>query len=329
MSWSLTNILSFLETFCVDESITRANLIQFISLRYDRVYNYMLDFYKVEGTFALVSGTRYYYLDRQLNLATKPKFYNQTNDNRPIEICDYDHILSIDTDLSETGTTRMAAFVELCQVQRQPNESSDSGAIGAKSSSSSDTSQKVTVSGLRTINSQLTWDTDEITLAGTTFTSFTKTGWHTLRVVSKSADTAGHVLVSVSDGGSLYSIIDPYADNAWYQKWRMWPTPDNTDTIRYTGHRLPIVPQNDSASLDVSPDMLAGFIQGLRADIHDINFDMIKAQKYEAKFEEALRVLRENNMWGDSQELVEGSLNTGRHDPRSELGEEYEDTEVV
>lgn len=318
--WNLSNLLSFLQTFCVDESITSANLKRMIELRYDRVYNHALDFYKCEGTFSLVSGTKYYYLDRQLNLAHKPKFFNQTDDNQPIELIEYDKILEIDSDQSETGTPRKAAFVELCQVKRQPNESSDAGTVGAKSSSSSDTSQKVTISGLRTVSSQNIWDTEELTLTGTTFVSATKTGWHTFKIVSKSADTAGFITVSDTDGGNVYSIIDPYADNAWYQKWRMWPTSDVTDTIRYTGHRLPIVPQNDSAALDVSPDLVAGFVHGLRADVHDLNFDMIKAQKYEQKFEEALQLAKENNMWGDGKVLLDHS-EYDTLDPRDELND--------
>lgn len=325
--WSLSSLLSFLQTFCVDESITRANLIEFIKLRYDRVYNYSLDFYKCEGTFSLVSGTKYYYLDRQLNLATKPHFFNQTDNNQPIQIVEYNNILSIDPDQSETGTPRKAAFVELCMVQRQPNESSDAGTVGAKSSSSSDTSQKVTISGIRTVSSINIWDTEELTLAGTTFVSATKTGWHTFKVVSKSADTAGYVTVSVSDGGSVYAIIDPYATNAFYQKWRMWPTSDVTDTIRYTGHRLPVVPQSDGATLDVSPDLSAGFVHGLRSDVHDFNFDMIKAQKYEQKFEDSLQLARENNIWGDGQTFYDHP-SIEPFDPRDEL-EDVDDTITI
>ncbi len=328
MTWSLEKLLSFLQRRCDDDSLTQADLIQFIDLRYSQVYNHSLDFYKCEGTFSLVSGTKYYYLDRQLNLAQKPKFFNQTNDDRPIEVCEYDRILKKDSDQDESGTPWLAAFVELSQVKRQPNESSDAGTIGVKSSSSSDTSQKVTISGLRTVSSQQISDTEELSLNGTTFVSATKTGWHTIRICSKDDDTAGYITVSDTDGGNVYSLIDPYATNSWFQKWRLWPTSDVTDTIRFLGHRLPIVPQNDSAALDISPDLLAGFIHGLRSDVHDSNFDMIKAQKFEAMFQEALQTSRENNMWDDGQDLVEASETYRKYDPYWNLDELDEDIEV-
>lgn len=329
MSWSLESLLEFLQRFCVDESITTADLIKFIELRYDFIYNDTLDFYRTEGTFALVSGTKYYYMARQLNLAIKPKFFNQTDDTHPITSCDYDHILSIDPDQSETGTPRKMAFVELSPVQRQPNESSDTGAVGAKSSSSSDTSQEVYISGLRTSGGVLIEDTDVISLSGTTFVASAKTGWHTFRVVSKNEDSVGFVTVSETDGVNTYAIIDPYSSHSEYQKWRAWPTSDVTDTIRYTGYRLPVVPQFDSASIDVSHDLLAGFIHGLRSDVHDVNFDMIKAQKYEGMFREAIQKAKENNMWGDGQDLVDGSDSYRRYDPRGNLEDVDEDIEVI
>lgn len=329
MNWSLEKLLEFLQRFCVDESITQSDLIDFIRLRYDQIYNDTLDFYRTEGTFALVSGTKYYYLAKQLNLAIKPKFFNQTDDNHPIDICDYDQILSLDSDQSETGTPWKAAFVELSPVLRQPNESSDTGTVGAKSSNASDTSQSVTIAGLRTVSGVTIEDQEEITLTGTTFVSATKTGWHTFRTVSKSDDTLGYVTVSETDGGDTYSVIDPYATNSFYQKWRFWPTSDTTDTIRYTGYRFPVVPQNDAATLDVSPDLVAGFIHGLRADVHDVNFDMMKAQMFEAKFQEAVQKAKENNMWGDGQPLIVGSARQRRYDPNSIFEEVDENTVVI
>ncbi len=325
--WSLEGLLSFLQRVCDYDALTQANLIDFIKLRYSRIYNDDLDHYKDEGTFSLVSGTKFYYIDRQLNLAKKPKFFNQSQDSKPIEVVDYERILKADPDQDETGTPWCASFVEMCQVKRQPNESSDAGTVGIKSSSASDTSQKVTIAGLRTVSSQVIEDQEEITLTGTTFVSATKTGWHTFRVVSKNADTIGMVTVSVSDGGSVYSVLPPYSRNSWYQKWRMWPTPDVTDTIRYLGFRFPIVPQEDSAVLDVPPDLVHGFVQGLRADAHDDNYDMIKAQKYDAIFEAELQKAKENNLWGDGQILIEGGAEK-KFDPFWNIPELDEDIEV-
>lgn len=327
MAWSLETLLAWLQRFCIDESISKADLIRFIELRYDRIYNYTLDFYKTEGTFSLVSGTKYYYMARQLNLAIRPKFFNQTNGNKEIDVVEYDHILKIDSDQSETGAPWKVAFVELSPVRRQPNESSDDGTVKVKSSSASDTSQKVTLTGLATINSQQVEVTEELTLTGTTTVTSSYT-WHTFYSVSKSADTVGFVSVTDSGETNIYSLIDPYRSHSDYQKWRMWPTPDVTDTIRYTGYRRAVVPQNNSAIIDVSPDLEAGFIQGLRADVHDANFDMGKAQKFEAMFEEAVKRARENNMW-DDQDIVIGSESHRRYDPRSNLEPVSEDIEVV
>lgn len=302
MSWALSNLLSFLERFCVDESITQADLINFIELRYGRIYNKSLKFYKTERTFATVSGTKYYYLPRDLNVALGVKFFNQSSRNVPISECDYDYILSRDPDESQTGFPIRAAFVELSTVQRQPSETSDDGTLKIKSSDSNDTSQKVTITGRATVGGQQVEITEELTLTGTSAVTSVNT-WVYIYSISKSDNTAGYVTVTDSTDTYVYAIIDPYRDRSEYQKWRLWPTPNSADTIKITGHRKPIVPQNNSATLDVSTDLEAAFIQGLRADVHDANFDMVKAQKYESLFEQGLEEKIGNNTWGDDAEM--------------------------
>ncbi len=330
--WSLSQLLTFLQKFCVDESITQAELIEFIKLRYARVYNRALDFYKTEKTFATVSGTKFYYLDPEFNVSLGVKFFNQTSDNYKIKVKDREYIYDRDPNESETGTPRIAAYIELSYVKRQPNESSDAGTVGIKSTDSGDTGKAVTISGLRTVGSNLIEDSEEIETdgtAGTTFVAGTKTGWHTFRVVSKEEDTAGPIIVSDTDGGNVYAVLNPFGRRAEYQKWRLWPTADAAETIKVIGHRKPIVPQENSAALDVPTDIEAAFVHGLRSDIHDVNFDMIKSQKFEALFEEGLQTALENSMWGDGQELVEGSESRGRYDPLSDLEEVDEDIEVL
>jgi hypothetical protein len=327
--WSLSQLLTFLQKFCVDESITQAELIEFIKLRYAKIFNRALDFYKTETTFATVASTKFYYLDPELNVSLGVKFFNQTDLNNPIQVKDRNYIYERDPDESETGSPRVSAYIELSHVKRQPNESSDAGTVGVKSTSASDTGKAVTISGLRTVSSQVIEDSEEISTTGTAFAAATKTGWHTFRVISKEEDTAGAIIVSDTDGGNVYAVINPYGRRAQYQKWRLWPTPDSVATIKVTGHRKPIVPQEDSATLDVPSDIEAACVHGLRADIHDVNFDMIKAQKYDALFEEGLQMAMENSMWADGQDLVEGSEGRRRYDPLADLEDVDEDIEVL
>lgn len=302
MIWSLTNTLSFLQSFCVDASITKANLIAFIQLRYERIYTKALKFYQTEGTFSTVSGTKYYYLSRELNLSRPIKFYNQSSDVYNIRNVDYDDILSRDMDENETGTTIRAAFVELSPTQRQPSETSDTSTLRVKSSSSSDTTQKVTITGRATDGTRQFEVTEELTLTGTTAVASTYTYVY-IYDFSKSTDTTGYISLLDSTSANLYAIIDPNRPRAEYQKWRLWPTPTAADTIKYVGHRRQRIPQNDSALIDVPSDLEAAFIQGLRADIHDINFDMLKAGKYDAIFERALQEAIENSTWADDEEV--------------------------
>lgn len=302
MVWSLANTLTFLQKFCVDGSVSQPELIDFIKFRYERIYNKSLKFYKFDTTFATVSGTKYYYLSRELNTSAPIKFFNQTSDNYPIHVKDFDYILSRDKDESESGTPIYAAFVSLSSVQRQPNDSGDSGVLKIKSSSTSDTTQKVTITGRATDGTNQYEVTEQHQLTGTTAITSTYT-YNSVYDITKSDDTVGYVSVLDSTQAYIYTIIDPYRERSEYQKWRLWPTPDAADTIKYTGYRRPRIPQNDSALIDVPIDFQASFIAGLRADIHDINFDMIKSQKYEAIFERGLNELITNNTWNDGEEM--------------------------
>lgn len=317
--------MSFLQNFCVDASITKANLLQFIDLRYGRVYNKALKFYQAERTFATVSGTKYYYLSRELSLAHEVKFFNQSNDNYQIRVRPYDYILRRDQDESETGKPIRAAFVELSSVQRQPSETSDDGTLKVKSSSTNDTTQKVTITGRATIGGQQVEMTEELTLTGTTAVTSAYT-WVYLYSISKSDDTAGYVSVWDSTQTYLYTLIDPFRDRSEYQKWRLWPTPDSADTIKIVCHRRPIVPQNNSAVIDVPLDFQSAFIQGLRADVHDINFDLIKAQKYDGFFEQGLSEKIENDAWNDGEALSTREKEF-RYDPMWNVNEVDEDAE--
>lgn len=310
MVWSLSNTLTFLQKFCVDTSITKSELIDFIKLRYGRIYNKSLKFYKLERTFATVSGTKYYYLSREFNVAAGVKFFNQSNDNYNIEVKDYDYILSCDMDESEGGTPVFAAFVELSSVQRQPNDSGDSGVLKIKSSSVSDTTQKVTITGRATDGTNEFEVTEEHQLTGTTVITSTYT-YISIYDISKSDETVGYVSVLDTTQTYIYTIIDPYHGRSEYQKWRLWPTPDSADTIKYTGYRRPRIPQNDSALIDVPEDLESPFVAGLRSDVHDVNFDMIKAQKYDLIFEKGLSENIVNDTWNDNEEMT-----TAQEEPR-------------
>lgn len=303
MVWSIANTLTFLQQFCVDTSITKANLLNFIQLRYGRIYNKSLRFYKFERTFATVSATKFYYLSRELNVSAPVKFFNQSDENYNIETINYDDLLARDEDESEDGVPIYAAFVELCSVQRQPNDASDSGVLKIKSSSASDTTQKVTITGRATDGTNEFEVTEEHQLTGTTAITSTYT-YNSIYDISKSDETVGYVSVLDSTQTYAYSIIDPYRGRSEYQKWRLWPTPDSADTIKYTGYRRPRLPQNDSALIDVPQDLESAFIAGLRADVHDINFDMIKAQKYDQLFELGLKENEINDVWSNNAEMT-------------------------
>ena len=301
-------------------------MINFIELRGSEIYNKALKFFRIQRTFDLVVGTKYYYLSRDINTALGVKFFNQDSQGFPIQVLDYDNILDRDSDESQTGTPVKAAFVELSSVQRQPGESnSDTGILKVKSSNSGDTTQKVTITGRATISGQEAEVTEEITLTGTTAVSSTYTYVY-IYSISKSADTAGYVLVTDDTEAFVYSIIDQYRDKSEYQKWRFWPTADSTDTIKVTGWRRQIIPQNDSASIDAPYDLLLPFIQGLRADVHDVNFDMVKAQKFEAKFEQGLQEAIENDTWSDGEEMSLADKQY-RYNPMSDLEDVAEDAD--
>lgn len=325
MVWSLTNTLTFLQKFCVDTSVTKPELIDFIRLRYGRIFNKALKFYKTDRSFTTVNGTKFYYLSREMNVAEGVKFFNQSNENYEIKVKDNDFILSSDPDESETGTPLFAAFVELSAVQRQPNDSSDSGVLKIKSSSASDTTQKVTIIGRATDGTNEFEVTEEHQLTGVTAITSTYT-YVSIYDITKSDDTVGYVSVLDNTETYIYSIIDPNSGRSEYQKWRLWPTPDSADTIKYSGYRRPRIPQNDSSMIDVPQDLEAGFIAGLRADVHDVNFDMIKSAKYDALFEKSLTEHTTNDTWNDGEEMSLAG-NDPVYDERMNLEDIPEDTE--
>jgi len=305
MNWSLSNLLAFLQRFCVDVSIDNADLMRFIDLRCARIYNKALKFFKAERTFTTVAGTKYYYLSRDMNVALGLRFFNQSNSTYRIHTRPYDEVLTIDPDESETGTPNRACFVELCPVQRQPIETTDTGALRVRSSSASDAAQTVVIVGRALISGQEVEMTEELLLNGTAFRASAYI-WRYIYQLSKSADTEGYVTVMDDTETYIYAIIDQYSTSSEYQKWRMWPTPTSADVIKYTGHRRVIIPSRNGAKLDVPQDIQAGMVQGLRADIHAVNLDMINSQKYEAMFEQDLQEKIDNDTWnsGEQTELA-------------------------
>lgn len=326
MTWNLSTTLSFLQSFCVDESITQANLIKFIELRYGLIYNKFLNFYQMQRNFSTVSGTKYYYLTKDWNTTLPLKFFNQTDGLSPINVCGYDEILNVDPDESQTGTPFKAGFIELSSVQRQPNETSDTGSLRIKSSSASDTSQKVTITGRATDGTNEFEVTEEQTLNGTTNVSSTYT-YVEIYDISKSASTVGYVTVKDSTSTYIYSLIDPYREKSEYQKWRLWPTPDSVISVKNFGHRRPRIPQNDSASIDVPMDILPFFIQGLRSDVHSINFDLIMSKKFDDLFREGLQESINNSTWNDNSEMS-SAVPDYRYNPFFNLDEIAEDTDA-
>jgi len=324
MNWSRSNLLAFLQRFCVDVSVDSADLMRFISLRTERIYNKALKFFKAERTFTTVAGTKYYYLSRDMNVALGLRFFNQSNSTYKIHNRDYDEVLTMDPDESETGTPNRACFVELCPVQRQPIETSDNGTLLVLSSDATDLSQRVVIVGRALISGQEVEFTEELTLAGTTPVSSAR-NWRYIYQLSKSADTAGYITVTDSTGTFIYAIIDQYSDSSEYQKWRLWPTPTSADVIKYTGHRRAIMPARDGAVLDVPQDLQAGFVQGLRSDIHRVNFDMIQAKEFEAMFLEDLQEKISNDTWNDGEQ-TELAPRRRRYNPLRDIEDVPEDS---
>lgn len=308
MAWSVDKLLTFLQTFAVDETLTEAQLIEFIELRYDEIYNDALNFYKIEETFSTSNGTRYYYLPRHLNLENGVNFYNQSDDTFDITVVDYQTILKADPDEDEDATPEYAALVEMSAVTRQPSEDVSGGTdtLEVVSSSSSDngSTDLITISGRATSGGNEFNTTEEVTLNGTTPVSVDNT-WVYIREFSKQTTTTGHVRLEDSTNSNIYAIIDPFAFDSEYQKWALWPTPDASQTIKVVGYRHPIVPQAGSARIDVPKSLHTGFIHGLRSDVHRINFDFIMAEKYEAKFQKSLQRYKENTMWNRDADFSE------------------------
>lgn len=328
MAWSLSSILSFLQTFAVDASITQANLVDFIRLRYERIFNEALKYYKTEETFATINGTRYYYVPRRFSLSHGVRFFNESQPENRIKIVDWEQILKADPDQDETGTPEYAAIVEVSPTQRQPSEASEVNTMRVRSSNSADTNTVTLAGRVRDANSSRDFETTEqITLTGTT-NVITSNHWVYLRQFSKHLNSTGHILLFDSSNTNLYGIIDPYESQSEYQKWRFWPTPTAADTIRAVGYRKPVIPQNASGRLDVPQDLEASFIHGLRADIHDINFDMIKAQKYEGMFEAGLQKFKDKMLLFSDEIVTEGEQEDEDYTPLRYLEDVAEDIEV-
>ena len=320
MAWSLSSILSFLQTFAVDLSITQPNLIDFIRLRYERVFNEALKFYKTEETFATVNGIRYYYIPRIFSLSNGVRFYNQSQPGRGITVVDWEQILEWDQDQDQTGTPTHAALVGISPVLIQPKDTSltTTASFVVRSSSLADTTQTIELSGTRIDGSNRFTDVQTVTLNGTTNVTIPGS-WNQVTEFSKSGNTTGYILLRNTADTSTYAIIDPYEAAPQYQKWRLWPTPTAADTLNIVGYRIPIIPQNAAGRLDVPLDLEGSFIHGLRADIHDINFDMIKAQKYEGMFEAGLQKFKERMLLGTGEVFTEGVQDSDAYDPLNQL----------
>jgi len=325
MAWSLSSIVTFLQTFVVDTSVTQANVIDFIRLRYERIFNEFLKYYKVEETFATVSGTRYYYLPRTLSLVHGVKLFNQSNPNSQIKGTDWSRILTADPDQDQSGTPEYVALVETSPVERQPTEASEISTFLIRSSDNDDVNT-VTISRKARSGSRDFETTEQITLTGTTNVSTVNT-WVYIRQFSKHGNSEGHILMFDSSNTNLYAIIDPYESQSEYQKIRLWPTPDSADTIRALGYRRPIIPQTASGRLDVPQALEASFIDGLRADVHRINFDFIMANHYDSKFEDGLQRYKEKIILSSDEVITEGQEEED-FNPLKELGEISENTEV-
>lgn len=282
--WTLENIYDFVKTFGYFSGLTSVQHKQLCDLRMAEVYAHAHLFAQVSYTFDLVSGTKYYYLRSDLNVLSEPRFYNQDTGDELTTKRSESQVLSEDPQENESGRPYYMAYAGLSEVQAQPASAS---AVTIKSSEAADTSKKVVIRGLvggyedvEVITTNATDGTTEATGAK----SFTE-----IWTCRKEDECAG--FVTVKAGTAMLAVIEESKARAEYPKFRAWPTPSVTDTIKVIGTRIYRPMTQDSDVPDVPLFCIPGFIQGIMAEAFAANGHLARQKVAEERFREMIAKL--------------------------------------
>lgn len=316
MIWNLTNILSFLQRECDDGSLTLTQVQQYASNRIREVFNRSREFAKDEGSFALVSGTRDYYLRSDVNLLLPIRFINATNGEPRISIKSREWVLKQDPDETQTGTPRVIYFWGLSEVQAQPTAASVV-TIKTNVDSTDDRNKKVLVrgkvGGFEDYEEISTNAADSSTpVAGTKL--FTEI-WN----LRSQSSLTSFLTATANAGATTLAVIPRGKGRCQYAKIGAWPKSDCTDTIRYPFYRAPFDIENASDIPDLPEFTLPYFLEGLKADAYRRNYEMMQASASEQKFAGGMELLENAETWAGDGMIYPGMGEVERVDPMAEL----------
>ena len=139
-----------------------------------------------------------------------------------------------DPNPTASGNPRIYTLFEHTGVEEQPSAAS---VISLVSSSASDTTQKVLVRGLVSSCD----DYEEVSLNGLT-TVFTTKSFSRVDSVSKSADTAGRVTLTV--GATTLLTLGPLEVSPRIRKIRFFPEAGSSITATLKHYKAPVIPVN-------------------------------------------------------------------------------------
>jgi hypothetical protein len=318
MIWNLTTILGFLQRECDDGALTSTQVQQYAYNRIREIYARAREFAKDEGSFALVSGTRDYYLRSDVNLLLPMQFTNATNPLPRLRIRTRDWVLKRDPDESQTGTPRVAYFWGLSEVQAQPT--SGSVVTIAASADHVDNRSKTVivrgkVGGFEDYEEILTHAANATTpVSGSKV--FTEV-WN-LRLQS----ALNCYLSATSNVGVVTLAVIPRGKGrCQYPKVGLWPKSDCTDTIRYPFYRAPIDMETNEDMPDI-PDLTTPyFLEGLKADGFYRNYDVMQGGRAEGKFKDGLELLEIAETWAGDEQVYPGTGDPERDNPLADLAD--------
>jgi len=284
--------LSFLQRECDDGSLIASQVIQYTYNRIREVYNKSHEFAKDEGSFALVSGTRDYYLRSDVNLLLPIKFINATNGAPKIHMRSREWVLQHDPDETQTGQPRAAYFWGLSEVQGQPAAAS---VVSIKTNVDhvDDRSKKVLfrgkVGGYE--------DYEELTLNPTNSSTLVPGSKLFTEIYNCRCETALSSFLTATAGAVTLAVIPRGKARCQYPKVGFWPKAACTDTIRYPFYRAPFDMELAEDIPDLPEFTIPYFLEALKADGYRKNYDLAQASISEEKYNRGLDQLELIETW--------------------------------